>query len=78
MRPRAAADPAPDGEPFANAMGWVPLWRAWLRVATDPAADSAAPVAMPYTPLATLADGSRRRLTNAELTLGLRFLLDLE
>lgn len=78
MRPRAAANPAPDGEPFATAMGWVPLWRAWLRVATDPAADATAAVAMPYTPLVTLADGTRRRLTNAELTLGIRFLLELE
>jgi hypothetical protein len=78
MRPRAGPNPAPGGEPFATAMGWVPLWRAWLRVATDPAADSSAPVALPSTPLVTLADGTRRRLTNAELTLGVRFLLELE
>jgi hypothetical protein len=77
MRPRATPNPAPDGEPFATAMGWVPLWRAWLRVATDPGADSTAPIAMPYTPPVTLADGTRRRLTNAELTLGVRFLLEL-
>lgn len=64
------------GEPFATAMGWVPLWRAWLRVATDPGADVEAAIAMPYTPVVTLPDAVRRP-TNAELTLGVRFLLDL-
>lgn len=65
------------GEPVATALGWVPLWRAWLRVATDPGADVESAVAMPYTPVTTLSDGVRRP-TNAELSLGIRFLLDLD
>ena len=58
-------------------MGWLPLWRAWLRVATDPAADAGAPFAAPSTPLVRFPDGSVRRPTNAELTEGVRQLLDL-
>jgi hypothetical protein len=81
MRPVPTAPPyaprAGEAEPVATAMGWVPLWRAWSRVATDVTADSAATAAMSYTPPASLPDG-RRAPTNDELTRALRFLLDLE
>jgi hypothetical protein len=85
----AAADPgmltsrpAPNvaaavGEPVATALGWVPLWRAWTRLAGDLTADVDAAVTMPYTPTARRADGSTFRPTNADLTAGVRFLLDL-
>ena len=52
--------------------------RTWLRVAKDPGADGDAEIAMSYAPVVRLADGTRRQLTNNELTLGVRFLLDLE
>jgi hypothetical protein len=58
-------------------MGWIPLWRAWLRVAADPTADSAATTAMPYTPAVATRDGQLRRPANAELSTAVRFLLDL-
>ena len=80
MRPYLGArtSPAPDGARFVEAMGWLPLWRAWLRIAGDPGVDGDADVAMPWTPIVRLDDGTRRALTNRELTLGVRFLLDLE
>ena len=65
------------GETVANAMGWVGLWRAWLRVAGDPTADADAPFAMPYTPRVRTADGAELVPTNAALTAGVRFVLDL-
>lgn len=76
--PGARTSPAPDGARFVEAMGWLPLWRAWLRGAGDPGVDGDADVAMPWTPIIRLDDGTRRALTNRELTLGVRFLLDLE
>ena len=80
MRPYqgARSSDAPDGAEWVEAMGWLPLWRAWLRVATDPGTDSDAAVTMPFTPIVRLPDGTERALTNAELTEGVRFLLDLE
>jgi len=69
--------PQPVGSELVAAMGWLPLWRAWLRVATDPAADADAPFAAPSTPLVRFGDGSVRRPTNAQLTEGVRYLLDL-
>jgi hypothetical protein len=67
----------PDGRAIALAMGWVPLWRAWLRVATDTVVDANAPVATTYAPTVRTHDGRTFRPTNAELTAGIRFLLDL-
>jgi len=58
-------------------MGWIPLWRAWVRIATDVGADAGAAFALPSTPLVRFADGSVRRPANSELTDGVRFLLDL-
>ena len=68
---------APAGAPVADAMGWVPLWRAWLRVAGDLTADIDAPVTMPYTPTVVRASGASFTPTNADLTAGVRYLLDL-
>jgi hypothetical protein len=76
MATRSAAHPAPAGEPIATAMGWIPIWRAWLRMATDPAADTSSSLAMPYTPVVQFADGSRRP-TNEELSAGVSYLLEL-
>ncbi len=79
--PGAAGPPytslAPDGEALATAMGWLPLWRAWFRMAADVTADSAAAVAMPYTPPVATRDGQRFQPTNARLTEAVRFLFDL-
>ncbi len=68
----------PDGRAIALATGWVPLWRAWLRMATDTLADAGATVVMSYTPEVVAHDGRRFRPTNAELTAGVQFLLDLD
>jgi hypothetical protein len=55
----------------------VPLWRAWLRVASDTRADTGAAVVSRDTPAVRAADGTIIRPTNAQLTAGIRFLLDL-
>lgn len=75
--PAGYAPPASAGSRLAAAMGWIPLWRAWLRVASDAGIDSEADVALAMTPVVTFPDGTRRRPTNAELSAGVRFLLDL-
>ncbi len=66
------------GERVATAMGWIPMWRAWLRVASDPAADTEADIAMPYSTEYIAADGTTKRPTNAELSHGIRYLLELK
>jgi hypothetical protein len=58
-------------------MGWVPLWRTWLRMVADTLADADAAVTMSYSPTVTAHDGRTFRPTNVELTAGVRFLLDL-
>lgn len=75
--PSAVYAPQPVGEELVAAMGWIPLWRAWLRVATDVQADTDAATVLPSTPLVRFRSGAVRRPTNAELTEGVRFLLDL-
>jgi hypothetical protein len=72
-----SAAPVAAGAAIADAMGWVPLWRAWLRVAGDLTADVDAVVTMPYTPTVRRANGSTFSPTNADLTAGVRYLLDL-
>jgi hypothetical protein len=76
VRPQAPASPIANGETVANAMGWVPLWRAWTRIAADPASDATAAAAERFTPAVTTAAG-RTPPTNQELSDALRFLLDL-
>jgi hypothetical protein len=75
--PAGYGGPQPVGADLVAAMGWIPLWRAWVRIASDPQTDAAADFAVPSTPLVHFADGAVRRPTNAELTGGVRFLLDL-
>jgi hypothetical protein len=75
--PGAYAGAQPVGADLVAAMGWLPLWRAWLRVATDPGGNADAPFAAQTTPLVRFPDGAVRRPTNAQLTEGVRFLLDL-
>jgi hypothetical protein len=73
----AYASPADAGERLATAMGWIPLWRAWLRMATDVTASTTAATAMPYTPLVPTRDGRLLQPSNADLSTAVRFLLDL-
>ena len=75
--PPLYAGAQPVGFDLVDQMGWLPLWKAWLRMSSDPAADAGAGVALASTPLVRFRDGSARRPTNAELTEGVRFLLDL-
>jgi hypothetical protein len=81
MRPDPAgvayASRAPDGEALATAMGWLPVWRAWVRVASDTTADAEANMVMAYTPSVRGKDGQTTRPSNRELTAAVRFLLDL-
>lgn len=69
--------PAPSPDAVARAMGWVPLWRAWTRVAADITADTSSADPMSYTPVVSLGDGTRVQPSNADLTNAIRFLLDL-
>jgi hypothetical protein len=75
--PIGYAGAQPVGADLVAAMGWIPLWRSWIRVATDAQADAASPLPLASTPLVRFPDGSVRRPTNAELTEGIRYLLDL-
>ena len=81
MRPdttgAAYASRVPGGEPLTRQLGWIPLWRAWLRMASDLTSDTNAATAMPYTPAVATGDGHTFQPTNAQLTAGVRFLLDL-
>ena len=74
---RPAANAVPAGSAVADAMGWLGLWRAWLRMASDLTADSAAAIAMPYTPTVRRSNGTFFQPTNADLSAGIRYLLDL-
>jgi hypothetical protein len=73
----APPDDLLEGERVANALGWVPLWRTWLRMASDPTQDAAAPTAASYVPVVRTADGEELRATNAQLSAGICYLLDL-
>jgi hypothetical protein len=63
-------------EDVASRVGWVPLWRAFTRMAVDSSADSSADASMSYTPPVEMSD-RRRAPTNAELTSAVRHLLGL-
>ncbi|MEM9520367.1 MAG: hypothetical protein AAGA37_13675 [Actinomycetota bacterium] len=75
--PAAYASPAPDGEALANQLGWIPTWRAWLKMASDLSADSAGTGSEPYNPLVPAPTGDLHQPSNADLTEAVRFLLDL-
>ena len=69
--------PQPVGRDVAEAMGWLPLWRAWLRVAADATADAGSAARHADTPTVAFPGGNRQP-TNQELTQGVRFILDLD
>jgi hypothetical protein len=69
-----ADDPA--ARALLDRMGWVPLWRAWTRMATDPTQDSSGATAAPYTPSAD-ARVAAAPPTNDALTRAVRLLLNL-
>jgi hypothetical protein len=73
--PPAAAEA--EGERIAHALGWVPLWRAWLRMASDTTQDAASTVIASYAPTVRTAEGESFRPTNGQLSAGIRYLLDL-
>jgi len=77
IRPGAPASPVPAGEALANAMGWVPLWRAWARMAEDPLSDAGAIGPERYTPPVQTGAGPALSPGNQQLSDALRFLLDL-
>ena len=82
MRPLDAAsapyaNAVPTGNDLLNDMGWIPTWRAWLRMATDITSDATATSAERYTPLVARRDGSVASPTNQELSDAMRFLFDL-
>jgi hypothetical protein len=71
------APPAPAPDQVARALGWVPLWRAWSRMAADVTADTSSASPMSYTPTVTLGDSTELQPSNADLTNAIRYLLDL-
>jgi hypothetical protein len=77
IRPGAPASPVPDGEALANAMGWIPLWRAWTRMAEDPLSDATGIPPERFTPPVQTAPGPALAPGNQQLSDALRFLLDL-
>ncbi len=78
LRPQPAGyQPKATGRDIAEAMGWLPLWRAWLTVAADPAADAGSNAIHARTPQVALPGGPRKP-KNGELTAAVAFLLDLD
>lgn len=69
--------PQPAGRAVAEAMGWLPLWRAWLTVASDTAADAGSNAIHAKTPTIAFPAGAPRKPKNRELTEGIMFLLDM-
>jgi hypothetical protein len=74
----ATASPAviAGSEDLSNLLGWVPLFRAWTRVASDIEQDATAEIAAPYNPRIRR-DGRWVQPTNRQLTDAVRYLLDL-
>jgi hypothetical protein len=69
--------PQSKGRDVAEAMGWLPLWRAWLNVAADKNALAGGEAIHAKTPLVTFPTGAPRKPKNRELTEGISFLLDM-
>ncbi len=69
--------PQASGREIVEAMGWLPLWRAWLTVASDRTANAGGNAIHAGTPLVAFPTGAPRKPRNRELTEGVRFLLDL-
>lgn len=68
---------APEGEPMANALGWVPAFRAWTGAASDPAIDTSANRSHRASPLFRPDPAAPRKPVARELTDAMRFLFDL-
>jgi hypothetical protein len=75
---RATYHPQTDGRALAEAMGWLPLWRAWLSIATSTAENAGSNAPAPASrPTVAVPGGPPKRPTNLELTNGVRYLLDM-
>lgn len=66
----------PGGRALLERMGWLPTFRAWTRVATDPTQDTGAPRAAPYSP-PDGPPGTTTAPTNDLLSRAVRVLLNL-
>ena len=75
--PETYTSPSPGGEALANTMGWIPVWRSWLRMAADPSADSQSDRTHRATPFVDQPGEVPRQPSNRELSDAIRFLLDL-
>ncbi len=75
--PATYQSPAPDGRDLTDRLGWLPAWRAWIRMATDVTTDTLSDQAEPYSPRFVDGTGTTRQPTNVELTRAIRYLLDL-
>lgn len=80
--PRIGAAAAPPAvmagtETLANAIGWVPAFRAWQRIATDPVEDCMSDRPAPYNPIVRVGAGLDVQPSNQQLTEVMRYLLDL-
>jgi hypothetical protein len=75
--PGAPPSPTAAVESVANQLGWLPLFRAWSRIATDVEQDASSDQPAPYNPRVRAADGRWIQPTNRQLSDAIRFLLDL-
>ncbi|AGP41402.1 hypothetical protein [Sorangium cellulosum] len=64
-------------EALVDQLGWLPLFRAWSRVATDPEQDADSELPAPYSPRLRASDGRWVQPTNRQLNAAVRYLLDL-
>jgi hypothetical protein len=77
-QPPAYATQGDAGRVLAEAMGWLPLWRTWLQVATTVGQNVGSTAAAPAArAMVSLPDGTTKRPTNKELTDAVRYLLDM-
>jgi hypothetical protein len=64
-------------EALVDQLGWLPVFRAWSRVATDVQQDADSDLPAPYNPRIRAADGRWVQPTNRQLNAAVRYLLDL-
>lgn len=74
---REDAGAAPAGEPLTRELGWVPLWRAWSRMATDLTTDTDSTAPAEYNPPLARAGGRPVAPANRDLTQAIRYLFEL-
>ena len=69
---------ADSGRVLAEAMGWLPLWRTWIDMATTPGQNAGSTAAAPASRTAVpMPAGPPKRPTNKELTDAVAYLLDM-